>query len=74
VFPGTQVQWGVNFRENNFTAVYLETVALMNAFSSSAVVEKNITLKFIEVGNEADLYRNNKGRNNTWNVKEYVSQ
>lgn len=71
---GTQVQWGVNLREYNFTAAYLETVALMNAFSSPAVVEKNITLKFIEVGNEADLYRNNKGRNNSWNVQEYVSE
>ncbi|KAG2145236.1 glycoside hydrolase family 79 protein [Suillus clintonianus] len=71
---GTQVHWGVNLREYNLTAAYLETVALMNAFSSPAVVEKNITLKFIEVGNEADLYRNNKGRNSSWNVQEYVSE
>ncbi|KAG0708092.1 glycoside hydrolase family 79 protein [Suillus ampliporus] len=71
---GTQVHWGVNLREYNLTAAYLETVALTNAFSSSAVVEKNITLKFIEVGNEADLYYNNGGRNSSWNVQEYVSE
>ncbi|KAG1730932.1 glycoside hydrolase family 79 protein [Suillus paluster] len=59
---GTQVHWGVNLREYNLTATYLETVALMNAFSSPAVVEKGITLKFIEVGNEADLYYDNGGQ------------
>jgi len=46
----------------------------MNAFSSSAVVEKNIILKFIEVGNEADLYYSNHGRNSSWDVREYVSE
>ncbi|KAG0708093.1 glycoside hydrolase family 79 protein [Suillus ampliporus] len=69
---GTQVHWGVNQREDNLTATYLETVALMNAFSSSAVVENNITLKFIEVGDEADLYYIDKARNNSWNVRGYV--
>jgi hypothetical protein len=64
----------VNLREYNLTAAYLETVALMNAFSSPAVIEKNITLKFIEVGNEADLYYSNQGRNSSWDVQEYVSQ
>ncbi|KAG1718364.1 glycoside hydrolase family 79 protein [Suillus paluster] len=71
---GTQVHWGVNLREYNLTAANLETVALMNAFSSPAVVEKGITLKFIEVGNEADLYYDNGGRNSSWNVQEYVSE
>jgi hypothetical protein len=71
---GTQVHWGVNLRENNLTVAYLETVALMNAFSSPAVIEKHITLKYIEVGNEADLYHHNKGRDSSWNVQEYVSQ
>ncbi|KAG1725351.1 glycoside hydrolase family 79 protein [Suillus paluster] len=69
---GTQVHWGVNQREDNLTATYLETVALMNAFSSPAVVDKNITLKFIEVGNEPDLYYINGGRNGSWNVRGYV--
>ncbi|KAG1725353.1 glycoside hydrolase family 79 protein [Suillus paluster] len=72
---GTQVHWGVNLREHNLTAVYLETVALINAFSSPAVVEKGITLKFIEVGNEADYYHDDGSRSkNIWNVQEYVSE
>ncbi|KAG2090896.1 glycoside hydrolase family 79 protein [Suillus discolor] len=71
---GTQVHWGLNLREYNLTAAYLETVALMNAFSSPAVLEKHIDLKFIEVGNEADLYHKHKSRNGSWNVQEYVSE
>lgn len=46
----------------------------MNAFDSPAVVEKGIKLKLIEVGNKADLYYNNGGRNSSWNVQEYVSE
>jgi hypothetical protein len=61
-------------RQYNLTGAYLETVALMKAFDSPAVVEKGIKLKFIEVGNEADLYHNNGGRNSSWNVQEYVSE
>jgi hypothetical protein len=61
-------------RQYNLTAAYLETVALIDAFSSYAVTEKGITLKFLEVGNEADLYYNNQGRNSSWNVQEYVSE
>jgi hypothetical protein len=61
-------------RQYNLTAAYLETVALIDAFSSHAVTEKGITLKFLEVGNEADLYYNNQGRNSSWNVQEYVSE
>ncbi|KAG2046673.1 glycoside hydrolase family 79 protein [Suillus hirtellus] len=71
---GTQVHWGLNLREYNLTAAYLETVALMNTFSSPAVLEKHIDLKFIEVGNEADLYHKHKSRNSSWNVQEYVSE
>ncbi|KAG2149006.1 glycoside hydrolase family 79 protein [Suillus bovinus] len=71
---GTEVHWGLNLREYNLTATYLETVALMNAFSSPAVVEKHIDLKFIEIGNEADLYHHNGGRNSSYNVHGYVSE
>lgn len=71
---GTRVHWGVNLRQSNLTAVYLETQALIRAFESSAVKAKGITLNFIEVGNEADLYHNNGGRNSSWSVFEYVPQ
>ncbi|KAN0093122.1 glycoside hydrolase family 79 protein [Tylopilus felleus] len=71
---GTRVHWGVNLREYNLTAAYLETKALIQALESPAVKEKGITLNFIEVGNEADLYHNNGGRNSSWSVFEYVPQ
>ena len=70
---GTRVQWGVNLREYNLTAAYLETKALIQAFGSLAVKSKGITLNLIEVGNEANLYRGG-GRYKSWNVTEYVSQ
>lgn len=71
---GTRIQWGVNLREYNLTAVYLETKAMIQAFQSPAVKSKGITLNLIEVGNEADLYHHNGGRNGSWNVDEYVTQ
>ncbi|KAI9567289.1 glycoside hydrolase family 79 protein [Boletus coccyginus] len=71
---GTRIQWGVNLREYNLTAVYLETKALIQAFESPAVKSKGITLNLIEVGNEADLYHHNGGRNGSWSVDEYVTQ
>ncbi|KAF8428843.1 glycoside hydrolase family 79 protein [Boletus edulis BED1] len=71
---GTRVHWGVNLRQYNLTAAYLETKGLIQAFESQAVKAKEITLKFIEIGNEADLYHNNGGRNSSWSVFEYVPQ
>ncbi|EIW84140.1 glycoside hydrolase family 79 protein [Coniophora puteana RWD-64-598 SS2] len=71
---GTHVHWGVNLRQANLTAAYLETLALVKAFQSSAVTEKNITLDLIEVGNESDLYYSNGGRNSSWSIFEYVPQ
>lgn len=71
---GTRVHWGVNLRQYNLTAAYLETKALIQAFESPAVKANGITLNFIEVGNEADLYYNNGGRSSSWNVFEYVPQ
>lgn len=71
---GTRVHWGVNLRQYNLTAVYLETKALIQAFESPAVKANGVTLNFIEVGNEADLYYENGGRNSSWSVFEYVPQ
>ncbi|KIJ66772.1 glycoside hydrolase family 79 protein [Hydnomerulius pinastri MD-312] len=71
---GTRVHWGVNLRQYNLTAAYLETKALISAFESPAVKENGITLNFIEVGNEADLYYSNGGRNSSWSVFEYVTE
>ncbi|KII84460.1 glycoside hydrolase family 79 protein [Plicaturopsis crispa FD-325 SS-3] len=72
--PGTHVIWGVNFGQANLTAAYLETRSIVKAFDSPAVREAGITLDFIEIGNEADLYINNGARNSSWNIQQYVAQ
>ncbi|KLO05770.1 hypothetical protein SCHPADRAFT_946632 [Schizopora paradoxa] len=72
---GTRVIWGVNFGQNNLTAAFLEARSIMNAFKSSAMREADVTLEFIEIGNEADLYSNNGFRNpSTWTIQEYVKE
>ncbi|KAF7970112.1 hypothetical protein HWV62_24994 [Athelia sp. TMB] len=69
---GTHVWWGVSLREDNLTSAYLETKAIVKAFASAAVKNAGITLDFIEVGNEADLYVNNGGRRAPYGPTQYV--
>ncbi|KAI5118995.1 hypothetical protein M0805_004405 [Coniferiporia weirii] len=72
---GTQVIWGVNFGQDNLTAAYLEAKAIKDAFQSPAVRDAGVSLEFIEIGNEADLYQNNGFRNpSTWTISEYVKE
>ena len=67
--------WGVNLAQNNITAAYLETQAIVTAFSSSDITNAGIVLDAIEIGNEPDLYRENGARNsNTFNSTEYVRE
>jgi hypothetical protein len=68
------VIWGVNFRDNNITAAYLETQAIIKAFDSPTVKAAGISLDFLEIGNEADLYVRNGGRPKGWGVSQYVSE
>jgi hypothetical protein len=69
------VIWGVNFAQQNISSAFLETQSIMKAFASSAVQQKNISLDYIEIGNEPDLYSNNNLRNkSTWNVNLYIEQ
>ena len=71
---GTRVHWGLNLRQSNLTAAYLGTKALIQAFESPEVKVNAITLNFIELGNEADLYSKHGARGGSWNVLDYVSQ
>ncbi|KAJ6513350.1 glycoside hydrolase family 79 protein [Mycena sanguinolenta] len=71
---GTGVTWGVNFGGQNLTAVFLETKAILAAFASPAVKNAGITLDFLELGNEADLYNGNGLRASTYNVAQYTTQ
>lgn len=72
---GTHVIWGINFGQNNLTAAVLEAQAIHNAFQTPAVKNAGVTLDFIEIGNEADLYSSNGARvAATWTVAEYVKE
>lgn len=67
--------WGVNFGQKNMTAAVLEALAIKSAFHSPAIVNAGITLDFIEIGNEADLYSTNGDRPaSNWTIEEYVKE
>ncbi|KAJ7644338.1 glycoside hydrolase family 79 protein [Roridomyces roridus] len=71
--PGTNVVWGVNLREQNMTAAVLEAAAIKKAFDSEAMKQAHVTLKFIEIGNEPDLYVNDAGFSPAnWTVATFV--
>ena len=73
VTTGTRVIWGVPFGQGNITAAYLETQSILKAFGSPAVQQQGISLEFLEIGNEADLYAHHGLRNSTtWNVETYI--
>ena len=72
---GTHVIWGLNLAQNNLTAAFLEAQALHAAFQSEEVRSKGVTLDFVEIGNEPDLYSNNGARSAaTWSIEEYVRE
>jgi hypothetical protein len=70
----THVIWGVNFGQNNLTAAVLESQSMAKAFSSPAITDEGITLDLVEIGNEADLFRNNGFRPSTYNISQYVKE
>ncbi|GLB40574.1 putative glycosyl hydrolase family 79 C-terminal beta domain [Lyophyllum shimeji] len=70
--PNTHVTWGLNLGQNNLTTAFLEAKSIVKAFSSSAMKNAGISLDAIEIGNEADLYRNNGARPSTYNITQYV--
>ncbi|KAJ7475659.1 glycoside hydrolase family 79 protein [Mycena latifolia] len=71
---GTHVTWGVNFGSFNITAAVLEAKAIMNAFYSPAFSPTGVTLDYLEIGNEADLYANNGLRPKSYNSSQYVQE
>ncbi|KAJ7127183.1 glycoside hydrolase family 79 protein [Mycena epipterygia] len=71
---GTHVIWGVNLGSFNVTAANLEAIAIMNAFTSPAVKAAGVTLDYLEIGNEADLYANNGLRPSNYSSSQYVKE
>lgn len=72
--PHTRVTWGVNLGQYNLTAAYLETKSLIKAFKTPEIKGADITLDFIDIGNEADLYRNNGFRSSNYNSTPWVKE
>lgn len=67
--------WGVNLGANNVTNAVIEAQAIRKAFQSGgAAANAGIILDAIEIGNEADLYKNNGLRGSGWNVDQYIPQ
>ncbi|KAF7365406.1 Mitochondrial nad transporter [Mycena venus] len=66
---------GVNLRSKNMTAAVLEALSIKKAFDSPAMKAAGVTLEFIEIGNEPDLYGDKLGYNtSTWTVGKFVAQ
>lgn len=65
---------GVNLGSFNVTAANLEAIAIMNAFTSPAVNAAGVTLDYLEIGNEADLYANNGLRPSNYSSSQYVKE
>jgi hypothetical protein len=64
----------MKFSQENLTAAFLETKSIIKAFESAAVKAAGITLDFLEIGNEADLYSRHGARQLSWGVDQYVQQ
>ncbi|KAK7032967.1 glycoside hydrolase family 79 protein [Favolaschia claudopus] len=71
---GTHVTWGVPLGPLNATAAVLEAKAIMNAFNSPVCKAAGITLDYLEIGNEADLYKNNGFRPSSYSSSQYVQE
>ncbi|KAJ2994493.1 hypothetical protein NUW54_g7543 [Trametes sanguinea] len=65
--------WGVNLGADNVTNAVNMAKAIVGAFRTLAVQLSGVVLDRIEVGNEADLYKNNGLRPRNWTVQEYVA-
>lgn len=71
MYLGTEVIWGVNLGKQNLTAAVLEAASIIQAFSKN---EHGITLKYLEIGNEPDLYMNNGLRARNYDVTDYINE
>ncbi|RDX48501.1 glycoside hydrolase family 79 protein [Lentinus brumalis] len=69
---GTHMTWGINLGADNVTNAVNMAKAIVRAFRTSAVRASGVVLDLIEVGNEADLFKNNGLRPSNWTVEEYV--
>lgn len=69
---GTHMTWGVNLGADNVTNAVNMARSIIKAFNTPSVVDSGVVLDLIEVGNEADLYKNNGLRPSSFSVNQYV--
>lgn len=70
---GTHMTWGINLGADNVTNAVNMARAIVRAFRTNTVKASGVILDLVEVGNEADLFRNNGLRPSNWTVQDYVS-
>jgi len=73
-FLDTRVIWRFNLRQNNLTTTFLAAKALLKAFSEPNIANAGIRLEAIQIGNEADLFVNNRMRSEGYDEVAYVKQ
>jgi hypothetical protein len=70
--------WGFNFGAANLTLAQIELEAILDAFKRNTweggVKGSGVELKFVELGNEADLYNHNGHRENTYDESDYTAE
>lgn len=68
--------FGVNLASSNMSNAVAMAKAIVEAFNPSTgpAATAGVILDMIEIGNEADLYAQNKLRPAGWNVTVYVAQ
>ncbi|KAF8309013.1 hypothetical protein DL93DRAFT_2170653 [Clavulina sp. PMI_390] len=72
---GTHMIWGTNLGFNNTDNAVAEAKAIVSTFSpGGAAHAAGISLDYIEIGNEADLYSGNGLRPTTWTFDNWVSE
>ncbi|KAF7327551.1 Glycoside hydrolase family 79 protein [Mycena kentingensis (nom. inval.)] len=62
----------VNFGQANITAAFLEARAIMDSFASPVFYARNISLDYLEIGNEPDLYMNNGARGRNYSSSQFI--
>lgn len=64
----------MNFRDYNLTSAFLEALAIFNAFNTAPIKAAGITLDFLEIGNEADLYVKHGAKVAPYGPDQYVPE
>jgi hypothetical protein len=68
----THVVFGVNLGSNDTENALNMARSIVNAFDSTETKDKNISLTFLEVGNEGDLYNGNGLRPKNYTASEWI--